>query len=138
MCACVCVCVCVRVCVYVCATGFAHVVSWRLVHKFWKNVCIAQHQAATPPSLSRGIRSTTVKMGEKLFYLLQNLGLYLRHRRIRHRRSIWVRAIFTDSVSEGSSITFCKKCACSTLKSPFYAAEFFIARTTGHVKCKYG
>ena len=59
--------------------------SRRLVHKFWKNVRVAQHQAATPPSLSRGIHSTAVKMNEKLFYLLQNLALYLRCRRIRHQ-----------------------------------------------------
>ena len=59
---------------------------------------------------------------------------------------------FTDYVNEGSSITFCKKCACSTLRlsaadketsvqlqqasphRPFYAEEFFIVRMTGHVK----
>ena len=54
------------------ATGCARVVSRRaklaaVSSQFWKTVRVAQHLAATPPCLSRGIRSTAVKMDEKLY-----------------------------------------------------------------------
>ena len=42
--------------------------------QFWKTVRVAQHQAATPPCLSRGIRSTAVKMDEKLYLSFTKLG----------------------------------------------------------------
>ena len=122
--------------------------------QFWKTVRLAQHQAATPPCLSRGIRSTAMKMDEKLYIYFT---LYLWHRRIYvTEEAFGCVQYFTDGVNEGSSITFCKKCACSNSKlscydketsaqlqraSPhivFYAAKFFIAHITGHVKCKYG
>ena len=42
--------------------------------QFWKTVRVAQHQAATPPCLSRGIRSTAVKMEEKLYIYFTKFG----------------------------------------------------------------
>ena len=68
-------------------TGCARVVS-RCVNlaavssQFWKTVRVAQHQAATPPCLSGGIRSTTVKMEEKLYIYFTKFGLYLQRKRI--------------------------------------------------------
>ena len=104
------------------ATGCARVVSRRanlaaVSSQFWKTFRVAQHQAATPPCLSRGIRSTAVKMDEKLYIHFIKFGpiVYLR------RRSIYVTEeafgcvqYFADGVNKGSSITFCKKCVCST------------------------
>ena len=42
--------------------------------QFWKTVRVAQHQAATPTYLSRGIRSTTVKMNEELYLCFTKFG----------------------------------------------------------------
>ena len=71
------------------------------MHKLTPRTTVALHQAATPPFLSRGIRSAAVKMDEEL-YLLLNLALYLRRRRRRrHRRSVWVRSIFRRRRQQG-------------------------------------
>ena len=105
------------------ATGCARVVSRRVNRaavssQFWKTVRVAQHQAAIPPCLSRGIRSTAVKMDEKLYiYILLFVALYLRRRKINvTEEAFGCVQYFADGVNDGSSITFCKKCACSTSK----------------------
>ena len=71
------------------------------------------------------------------------------------KKRLGARNISKTVSTRGVPITFCKKCACSTSKlsattrkqahsfnelllSPFYAAEFFIACITGHVKRKCG
>ena len=64
------------------ATGCARVVPRCanlavISSRFCKTVRVAQHQAATPPCLSRGIRSTAMKLDEKLYIFLLNLALYL-------------------------------------------------------------
>ena len=84
--------------------------------RFWKTFRVAQHQAATPPCLSRSIHSTAVKMDEKLYiYILLNLALYLRRRRIYvTEEAFGCLQYFADSVNERSSITICTKCACNT------------------------
>ena len=46
--------------------------------QFWKTVRVAQHQAATPPCLSRGIRSTAVKMNKKLYIYFTICGPILK------------------------------------------------------------
>ena len=61
------------------ATGCARVVSRRVnlaavSSQFWKTVRVAQHQTVTPPSLSRGIRSTAVKMDKKLYIFFTKFG----------------------------------------------------------------
>ena len=134
------------------ATGCAHIASRRA------NLAVVSQSKATtlPCLLSRGIRSTTVKMDEKL-YLLLNLALYLRRRMRRHRRSVWVHAIFRIPCHNGSSTISLKKCASNTSKLSIYhrqgnertASMSFssqsILRCTilysapdWHVKCKYG
>ena len=60
-------------------TGCARVVSRRVnlamvCSQFWNTVRVAQHQAATLPFLSRGIRSTAVKMEEKLYIYFTKFG----------------------------------------------------------------
>ena len=60
-------------------TGCARVVSRRVnlaavSSQFWKTIHVAQHQAATPSCLSRGIRSTAVKMEEKLYIYFTKFG----------------------------------------------------------------
>ena len=108
------------------ATGCARVVSRRVTlavvsSQFWKTVRLAQHQAVTSSCLSRGIRSTALKMDEKLYIhmyiILLHFALYLRHRRIYvTEEAFGCVQYFADGVNEGSSITFRKKCACSTSK----------------------
>ena len=61
------------------ATGCTRVVSRRanlaaVSSQFWKTVRVAQHQAVTLPCLSRGIRSTAVKMDEKLYIYFAKFG----------------------------------------------------------------
>ena len=97
------------------ATGCARVVSRRanlaaVSSQFWKTVRVAQHQAATPPCLSRGIRSTTVKMDEKLYIYFTKVGPILRSRIYVTEEAFGCVQYFGDGVNEGSSITFCKKC----------------------------
>ena len=66
------------------ATGCAVVVSRRVnlaavSSQFWKTVRVAQHQAATPPCLSRGEYSfNSSEDGREtiIIYLLLNLALY--------------------------------------------------------------
>ena len=51
-----------------------------------------------------------------IFYYI--LALYLRRRRIYvTEEAFGCVQYFADSVNEGSSITFCKKCACTALRS---------------------
>ena len=112
------------------ATGCTHIASRRtnlaVISQFWKTV--AQNQATTQPCLlSRGIRSTAVKMDEKL-YLLIKFGPILRYnatppghppsqinaKRDDHRRSVWVRAIFRRRCQQWEFHTSCKKYASNT------------------------
>ena len=84
------------------------------------------------------------------------MALYLRRRRIYvTEEAFGCVQYFADGVNDGSSITFVRN-ALVALRSclprqgnerteqpasphgPFYAAVFFIARITDHVKSKYG
>ena len=92
------------------ATGCARVVLRRanlaaVSSQFWKTLRVAQHQAATPPCLTRGIRSTAVKMDEELYILLKFLALYFGVGDATEE-AFGSLQYFANSVNEGSSITF--------------------------------
>ena len=56
------------------------------------------------------VRKSEFRNSEFLLYLV----LYLRRRRRHHDEVFGCVQYFTDGVNEWSSITFCKKCPCST------------------------
>ena len=91
--------------------------SRRFVHNFGKPFALRSIKRRLHPVYHVVFVQQQCRWTRNCIYFLLNLALYLRRRRIYVTEEAFGCAqYFADGVNEGSSITFCKKCACSTSK----------------------
>ena len=92
--------------------------SRRLVHYFGKPFALRSIKQQLRPVYHVVFVQQQRRWTRNYIYILLHLALYLRHRRIYVTEEAFECVqYFADGVNEGSSITFCQKCACTALRS---------------------